>query len=113
MREWIASHIKGDKTLWALILVFTLFSFLAVYSTSTNLVYVVGKGTPFGYLIKHLVFVGVGYLTLYIVHRTPYRFFRPASKLGLILAVLLLIFANLSGSTIEGANASRCLYGCP
>ena len=109
MREWIASHIKGDKTLWALILVFTLFSFLAVYSTSTNLVYVVGKGTPFGYLIKHLVFVGVGYLTLYIVHRTPYRFFRPASKLGLILAVLLLIFANLSGSTIEGANASRWL----
>ena len=94
MREWIASHIKGDKTLWALILVFTLFSFLAVYSTSTNLVYVVGKGTPFGYLIKHLVFVGVGYLTLYIVHRTPYRFFRPASKLGLILAVLLLIFAK-------------------
>lgn len=109
MPEWFLSKFKGDKVLWALIIIFTLFSFLAVYSTSTNLVYVVGKGTPLGYLIKHLLLVVSGYAILYGVHRVPYRFFGLAAKLLLPVAMALLLFVNLKGSTIEGANASRWL----
>lgn len=107
MLKWLLENIKGDKTIWALVLMSTLFSFLAVYSTSTNLVYVVGRGTTAGYLFKHIVFMGVGAGTLFVVHRVPYRFFRPIAKLGLPVAVILLLIANALGTNIEGVSASR------
>ncbi|MFJ1430298.1 FtsW/RodA/SpoVE family cell cycle protein [Capnocytophaga canimorsus] len=107
MRSWLARNIKGDKVTWAIILVFTFMSFLAVYSSSTNLVYVLGKGTIFGHFVKHAILMLVGFGILFFVHRIPYRFFRPISKFGLLLSVGLLILAALQGTTIDGANASR------
>lgn len=107
MKGWLARNIKGDKATWAIILIFTLFSFLAVYSASTNLVYVIGKGTTFGHFIRHGVIIAIGFIIIYVVHKIPYRFARPISKLGLVLSAVLLIFAALKGTTIEGANASR------
>ena len=107
MQEWLSKHIKGDRGLWVTILFFTLASLPAVYSTSTNLVYVVGKGTTIGYLVKHLVFVVGGYVILYLVHKRPYAQFRVWAKLLLPIVVLLLLITLLKGTTIEGANASR------
>ncbi|MFQ3305250.1 MAG: cell division protein FtsW, partial [Polaribacter sp.] len=40
----IFQHIKGDKTIWAIVAALAIFSFMPVYSASTNLVYVVGSG---------------------------------------------------------------------
>lgn len=107
MQEWLSKHIKGDRGLWVTILFFTLASLPTVYSTSTNLVYVVGKGTTIGYLVKHLVFVVGGYVILYLVHKRPYAQFRVWAKLLLPIVVLLLLITLLKGTTIEGANASR------
>lgn len=109
MQEWLSKHIKGDKGLWALILIFSLATLVAVYSTSTNLVYVVGKGTPTGYLFKQLVFVVVGFFVLYGMHKISYTRFRLAAKLLIPVAVLFLLMALFTGTTIEGANASRWL----
>ncbi|ATA89692.1 cell division protein FtsW [Capnocytophaga stomatis] len=107
MRSWLARNIKGDKVTWAIILIFTLFSFLAVYSASTNLVYVIGKGTTFGHFLRHGIIVFIGFVIIYITHKIPYRFSRPISKVGLFLSALFLIIAALKGTTIDGANASR------
>ena len=109
MQEWLSKHIKGDKGLWALILIFSLATLVAVYSTSTNLVYVVGKGTPTGYLFKQLVLVVVGFFVLYGMHKISYTRFRLAAKLLIPVAVLFLLMALFTGTTIEGANASRWL----
>ena len=40
--------LKGDKVLWGILALLAIFSFLPVFSASTNLVYVIGKGTPWG-----------------------------------------------------------------
>ena len=57
--------LKGDKVLWGILALLAIFSFLPVFSTSTNLVYVIGKGTPWGYLLKHLIIlVAVSYTHL-------------------------------------------------
>ena len=47
------SILKGDKVLWVILALLAIFSFLPVFSASSNLTYVVGKGTPWGYLMKH------------------------------------------------------------
>lgn len=109
MLGWLLKYIKGDRALWALIAFFTFISFLAVYSTSTNLVYVVGRGTTIGYLIKHFILVGIGGTILYVVHRVKYKYFRPSSKIGLVLAIFLLAIVFFKGTTIEGVEASRWL----
>jgi len=70
---------------------------------------VVGKGTPTGYLFKQLVFVVVGFFVLYGMHKISYTRFRLAAKLLIPVAVLFLLMALFTGTTIEGANASRWL----
>ncbi len=100
-------HIKGDKTIWAIVTVLAIFSFMPVYSASTNLVYVVGTGSTFGYLIKHMILLFMGFIIIYGVHKIPYRYFSGGSVLLLPIVILLLIYTLSQGNTIGGANASR------
>lgn len=100
-------HIKGDKTIWSIVAVLAIFSFMPVYSASTNLVYVVGSGSTFGYLIKHMVLLIMGFVIIYGIHKVPYRYFSGGSVLMLPVIILLLIYTLSQGTTIGGANASR------
>ena len=103
----IFQHIKGDKTIWAIVAVLAIFSFMPVYSASTNLVYVVGSGSTLGYLIKHMVLLIMGFAIIYGVHKIPYRYFSGGSVLMLPIVIVLLVFTLAQGTTIGGANASR------
>jgi len=99
-------HINGDKTIWVIIGVMSIFSFMPIYSASSNLVYTVG-GSTFGYMFKHLVHLLLGFAILYGVHKIPYRYFKGLSMLVLPISILLLIVTLASGTVIQGANASR------
>ena len=103
----IFQHIKGDKTIWAIVSILAIFSFMPVYSASTNLVYVVGNGSTLGHLVKHIVLLIMGFAIIYGVHKVPYRYFSGGSVLMLPVVVVLLIFTLSQGTTIGGANASR------
>ena len=103
----LLKHIKGDRTIWSIVAVLAIFSFMPVYSASTNLVYVVGSGSTFGYLIKHMILLFMGFVIIYGVHKIPYRYFSGGSVLMLPIVILLLIYTLSQGTTIGGANASR------
>ncbi|QOD60421.1 FtsW/RodA/SpoVE family cell cycle protein [Polaribacter haliotis] len=103
----IFQHIKGDKTIWAIVAALAIFSFMPVYSASTNLVYVVGNGSTLGHLAKHAALLIFGFLIIYGVHKIPYRYFSGGSVLMLPVVFVLLIFTLSQGTTIGGANASR------
>ena len=72
----ILKRIKGDKVIWAVVLVLSIFSLLAVYSSSGTLAYRFQAGNTEYYLIKHfvsLVFV-VGLMILAIkINYTYYK----------------------------------------
>ena len=102
----IFQHIKGDRTIWALVAILALFSFMPVYSASANLVSIVG-GSTLGYLIKHVVLLLMGFAIIYAVHKIPYRYFSGGSVLLLPIVFFLLIFTLAQGTTIGGAYASR------
>ncbi|MBA6155961.1 FtsW/RodA/SpoVE family cell cycle protein [Tenacibaculum sp. S7007] len=103
----IFHHIKGDKAIWAIVTILAIFSFMPIYSASTNLVYVVGNGSTLGHLVKHIVLLLTGFAVIYGVHKIPYRYFSGGSALMLPVVVLLLIVTLAQGTTIGGANASR------
>ncbi|OSY87425.1 cell division protein FtsW [Tenacibaculum holothuriorum] len=100
-------HIKGDRAIWAIVAILAIFSFMPVYSASTNLVYVVGNGSTLGHLIKHIVLLIAGFAIIYGVHKVPYRYFSGGSVLMLPIVVLLLVITLAQGTVIGGANASR------
>lgn len=99
--------MQGDRTIWAIVAILAIFSFMPVYSASTNLVYVVGSGSTLGYLIKHMALLIMGFGIIYGVHKIPYRYFSGGAVLMLPLVIVLLIVTLAQGTTIGGANASR------
>ena len=103
----ILRHFKGDSVLWGVVTLLATFSFLPVFSASTNLSYVVGVGTPTGYLFKHLMIVIFGFILMFLVHKIPYAYFKGISILLLPIVFLLLIYTASQGTVIAGANASR------
>lgn len=103
----LLQNIKGDKTIWAIIGVLAIFSFLPVYSASTNLVYVANTGTTLGHLLKHAMLLLLGFAIVYATHRVPYRYFSGFSVILIPVVIVLLIFTLTQGTVIGGANASR------
>ena len=101
--------IKGDKVLWGILALLAIFSFLPIFSSSTNLVYVVGKGTPWGYFFKHFIILSIGFFLMYSIHKVPFKYFKGISILMLPIVILLLIYTLSQGTIISGANASRWL----
>lgn len=101
-------NLKGDKTIWAVVALLAIVSFLPVYSASSNLAYgAYGSGNTLSYLIKHLAHVGIGFCMIYVIHRVPYNYFKAISIMAIPVVVLLLLYTLLQGKTIGGANASR------
>lgn len=100
-------NIKGDRAIWGVVTLLAIFSFLPVYSASSNLVYVVGSGTTMGHLVKHGLLLFLGFGIIYGVHRIPTHFFKGLSIIAMPIVVVLLIYTLAQGTTVDGANASR------
>jgi len=103
----LLGNIKGDKAIWGVVALLALFSFLPVYSASSNLVYVVGNGTTIGHLVKHGMLLFLGFGIIYGVHKIPTHFFKGLSIIALPIVLVLLAYTLAQGTTIDGANASR------
>jgi cell division protein FtsW len=104
----LISNLKGDKGIWSFVALLALFSFMPVFSASSNLAFMNnGTGNTVSYLIKHAVHIIVGFFMIYRLHKMPYHYFRAISKILLPLIWLLLIYTMVRGTVIDGANASR------
>ena len=104
----IISRLHGDKVIWALVALMALFSFMPVFSASSNLAYMRhGSGNALTYLLKHAFHLSFGFFIIFQVHRIPYHFFRGISRIALPIVWALLLLTLVKGTVIDGANASR------
>ncbi|MGB0789299.1 MAG: FtsW/RodA/SpoVE family cell cycle protein, partial [Marinirhabdus sp.] len=103
----IFKNIQGDKIIWAIAGLLAVFSFLPVYSASSNLAYLYGDGSTFKFLVKHLAHLLLGFAILYGVHKIPHHYFKGLSIIALPVVIILLVVTMAQGTTIAGANASR------
>jgi len=96
-------HYKID--IWILIpaLVLIFFSLALVYSASSD--YALQKWNDSSYLFKqHLVRVAIALVVLFVIAKFDYRYLQDISKLGIIIAVLLLIYVLITSSSIKNVN---------
>ncbi|WP_026977054.1 FtsW/RodA/SpoVE family cell cycle protein [Flavobacterium tegetincola] len=104
----LISNLKGDKGIWSFVALLALFSFMPVFSASSNLAFMNnGSGNTLSYLVKHAVHIIVGFFMIYRLHKMPYHYYRAISKILLPLVWLLLGYTMFKGTVIDGANASR------
>ena len=103
----IFHYIQGDKGIWGIVAALAIFSFLPVYSASSNLAYLYGDGSTLPYLLKHGAHLILGFVILYGVHKIPHHYFKGLSLIALPVVFLLLVITMAEGTTIGGANASR------
>lgn len=99
------SNLKGDKVVWYVVLALSIFSFLPVFSASSNF----GSTLIFSNLFKHVAIIIIGILIMYATHLVDYKYFKGLSKIILPFVILLLAFTAFQGNEIEGANANRWL----
>ena len=107
MKELIY-NLKGDKVIWSFVALLALFSFMPVFSASSNLAYLNhGTGNTISYLLKHLAHIFIGFIIIFWVHKVPYHYYRGISLFGLPIVWILLAYTLIKGTVIAGANASR------
>ena len=99
----LIGSLKGDKIIWIVVLSLSIFSFLPVYSASSNF----GVNLIFSSVFKHVAIIFIGIIIMYATHLIDYKYLRGLSLIILPLAILLLFITALQGNEINGANASR------
>jgi cell division protein FtsW len=100
-------NLRGDKAIWAIVALLALFSFLPVYSASTNLVYVKDSGTTISHLIKHGVLLFLGFMIIYAVHRIPTHYFKGLVLIAMPIILVLLGYTLTVETNIGGVSANR------
>ena len=99
----LINSLKGDKIIWIVVLSLSIFSFLPVYSASSNF----GVNMIFSSVFKHVAIIFIGIIIMYTTHLIDYKYLRGLSLIILPLAIVLLLITALQGNEISGANASR------
>ena len=100
----ILARLQGDKVIWFVVAFLSLFSILAVYSSTGTLAYRFQAGNTEYYLIKHFIILVFGLLLMYVAHKIKYTYYSRLSQLALFLAVPLLVFTLFMGTSINEAN---------
>lgn len=102
MSRFLAS-IKGDKIIWIVVVLLSVFSLLAVYSSTGTLAYKYKSGNTEYYLIKHFLILIFGFVLMYLAHLVRYTLFSRISQIALIVAIPLLLFTLISGTSVNEA----------
>ena len=96
---------KGDKVIWALVILLALVSLLAVYSATGSLAYKNYKGNTEVYLFKQVAFIIVGIAVVYFAHLVNYTLYSRVATIVFILVIPLLFYTLFFGVTMnEGSR---------
>lgn len=96
-------YLKGDKVIWIVTLFLLCLSILSVYSFIPVLIKVRG-GTPFSYLFKHMLYVGLGFFAMFWIHNKDPKYVQKSSKFIFYVAIALLVFTFFFGLRINDAT---------
>ena len=101
-------HTKGDKVIWALVVLLALISMLVVYSATGSLAYKNYKGNTEIYLFKQVAFIILGIGIIYFAHRVNYIIYSKIAQVLFLLSIPLLIYTLFFGLSMnEGSRWIR------
>ena len=109
MQNFIDKYLKGDKVIWTVIILLSLYSIVMAYSSSSNLAFRIAGGNVAPYLIKHTLIILIGIILIIYLQFFPYKYFSRLSQIGIFVSIILLFITLLFG--VSKGNASRWIMG--
>lgn len=100
----LLQQIKGDKVIWAVVVILSFISLLSVYSATGSLAYKNDVNANF-YLVKQIVILGLGLIIIYLIHLVNYTKFARWTVVFYLISLPLLLYTLLFGVKLnEGAR---------
>jgi cell division protein FtsW len=104
----LVHRTRGDKVIWAVVVLLVLVSLLAVYSSTGLLAYKMYKGNTEIYLFKQFAFIVVGVGVIYLAHQVNYIIYSKVAKILFLLSIPLLVYTLFFGVKLnEGSRWIR------
>jgi cell division protein FtsW len=108
---WQRIKPQGDKVMWLIILVLSIWGLLAIYSSTGALAYKNKGGIVEVYLLQQLGLLVAGFMVMLFLHAIHYRYFIGISKLLIWITYPLLIYTLIFGIEVNGARRWVNLIG--
>ena len=100
----INAIIKGDKAIWAVVIILSIVSTVVVYSSTGALAYKRQNGNTEFYLFKHVFTLVFGLGLMVLTHNIKYIYYNRLSQIAMFTAIPLLAFTLLKGSNLNEAS---------
>lgn len=100
----IATELRGDRVIWAVVVLLGIISMAAVFSSVSSLAYMDRNGAVSYYLIKHGAFLGIGLVVIYIGHLLAYTKYSRWAPGLLLVAIAALLLTMVMGPEINNAR---------
>jgi cell division protein FtsW len=99
----LVNKTKGDRAIWAIVVILTLASLLLVYSSTGSLAYRMSKSTE-SYLFKQFAFIMLGIMVIYFAHRINYTLYSRVALILFLISVPLLLYTLLFGVQLNAGS---------
>ncbi|MFA7459256.1 MAG: FtsW/RodA/SpoVE family cell cycle protein, partial [Bacteroidales bacterium] len=102
--------VKGDTSLWALIIMFSLLSLVFVYSSSSRAA-VMEHTSTFSIMLKQMGHILFGIVFIYLLHIVPLKYYRIFSYFLFIGAFLLVLLTLFMGESRNESTRWISIFG--
>lgn len=99
----LVSKTKGDRVIWAIVVILTLMSLLVVYSSTGSLAYKYSKSTE-SFLFKQFAFIILGVLIIYFAHRVNYIVYSRIASILFLISIPLLLYTLFFGVQLNSGS---------
>ena len=99
----LVQKTKGDRVIWAIVILLTLASLLLVYSSTGSLAYRMSKSTE-SYLFKQFAFIILGLLIIYWAHRINYTIYSKVATILFLISIPLLLYTLFFGVQLNSGS---------
>ncbi len=101
--DTLVQRTKGDRVIWAIVILLTLASLLLVYSSTGSLAYRMSKSTE-SYLFKQFAFIILGLLIIYWAHRINYTIYSKVATILFLISIPLLLYTLFFGVQLNAGS---------
>jgi cell division protein FtsW len=97
-------NLKGDRAIWLIVSLLSLFSLLAVYSAAGSMAFKLREGNTEYYLVQQFIFLASGLVLMWLCYRLDYQKYARFAPFLMALSVPLLIYTMFFGEEINEAR---------
>lgn len=99
----LVSKTKGDRVIWAIVILLTLISLLVVYSSTGSLAYKYSKSTE-SFLFKQFAFIILGVMIIYFAHLVNYTLYSRIALIIFLVSIPLLLYTLFFGVQLNAGS---------